>query len=162
MPRVEVLTDVSRCDPEVVLIEHLPSEIPADDHSADQLVARTGPALKDAGPQEQAIPAHDRGSATGPPARSVRRATARRASNRRATARSRQADSEASVIDFLVQHPGSTAGDLAKGLNLNPGQVSTHLSKLARAGEIKKASHGYTVTQAARPRPHERPPGRSH
>jgi DNA-binding MarR family transcriptional regulator len=92
----------------------------------------------------------------------VRRATARRASNRRATARSRQADSEASIIDFLVQHPGSTAGDLAKGMNLNPGQVSTHLTKLARAGEIKKASHGYTVTQAARPRLHEHPPGRSH
>jgi DNA-binding MarR family transcriptional regulator len=92
----------------------------------------------------------------------VRRATARRASNRRATARSRQADIEASIIDFLVQHPGCTAGDVAKGLNLNPGQVSTHLTKLARAGEIKKASHGYTVTQAARPRPHARPPGRSH
>src|SRR5438105_12921541 len=86
------------------------------------------------------------------PARSVRRATARRASNRRATARSRQADTEASIIDFLVQHPGSTAGDLAKGLNLNPGQVSTHLTKLASAGEIRKASHGYSATQPARPR----------
>jgi len=162
MPRVKGLADVTRCDPEVVLIQLLPSEMPADELNADQLVARTGWALKDVEPQEQAIPAHDRGPATAPPARSVRRATARRASNRRATARSRQADSEASIIDFLVQHPRSTAGDAAKVLNLNPGQVSTHLSKLARAGEIKKASHGYTVTQAARPRPHERPPGRSH
>ena len=162
MHRVEDLTEVSRCDPEVVLIERLPSEIPADEHNADQLVARTEWALKDVEPQEQAIPAHDGGSAPAAPARSVRRATPRRANNRRATARSRQADSEASIIDFLVQHPGSTAGDVAKGLNLNPGQVSTHLTKLARAGEIKKASHGYTVAQAARPRPHERPPGRSH
>jgi predicted Rossmann fold nucleotide-binding protein DprA/Smf involved in DNA uptake len=162
MPRVEGLADVSRCDPEVVLIERVPSEIPADEHNADQLVERTGWALTDVQQQEQATPAHDGGSAPAAPARSVRRATARRASNRRATARSRQADSEASIIDFLVQHPGSTAGDVAKGLNLNPGQVSTHLTKLARAGEIKKASHGYTVTQAARPRPHERPPGRSH
>ena len=104
--------------------------------------------------QEQTIPAHDGSSASAPPARSVRRATARRASNRRATARSRQADTEASIIDFLVQHPGSTAGDLAKGLNLNPGQVSTHLTKLARAGEIRKASHGYSATQPARPRNH--------
>ncbi|MFL5519228.1 MAG: MarR family transcriptional regulator [Gemmatimonadales bacterium] len=103
---------------------------------------------------EQAIPAHDGSSAAAPPARSVRRATARRASNRRATARSRQADTEASIIDFLVPHPGSTAGDLAKGLNLNSGQVSTHLTKLARAGEIRKASHRYSATQPARPRRH--------
>ena len=79
------------------------------------------------------------------PARSVRRATARRASNRRATARSRQSDTEASIIDFLAQHPGSTAGDLAKALNLNPGNVATHLNHLAKAGEIKKASHGYST-----------------
>jgi hypothetical protein len=161
LPRVDVLTEASARDPEVVLIERLPSEIPADEHNSDQLVARTGSALQDAEPQEQAIPAHDGGSAAAPPARSVRRATAQRASNRRATARSRQADSEASIIEFLVQHPGSTAGDLAKGLNLNPEQVSTHLTKLARAGEIKKASHGYSATQAARPRPHEHPLHRS-
>ena len=104
--------------------------------------------------QEQTIPAHDGSSAAAPPARSVRRATARRASNRRATARSRQADTEASIIDVLVQHQASTAGDLAKGLNLNPAQVSTHLTKLARAGEIRKASHGYSATQPARPRNH--------
>ena len=77
------------------------------------------------------------------PARSVRRATARRASHRRATARSRQGDTEASIFDFLAQHPGSTAGDLAKGLNLDPGSVSTRLTQLAKAGEIKRASHGY-------------------
>ena len=159
--RVDVLTDVSARDPEVVLVERLPSEIRADEPNADRLAERSGWVLEDAEQQEEAIPAHDSGSAAAPPARSVRRATARRASNRRATARSRQADSEASIIDFLVQHPGSTAGDLAKGLNLNPGQVSTHLTKLARAGEIKKASHGYTATQAARPRPHERPLRRS-
>jgi predicted Rossmann fold nucleotide-binding protein DprA/Smf involved in DNA uptake len=104
--------------------------------------------------QEHAIPAHDGSSAAAPPARSMRRATARRASSRRATARSRQADTETSIIDFLVQHPGSTAGDLAKSLNLNPGQVSTHLNKLAIAGEIRKASHGYSATQPARPRKH--------
>jgi DNA-binding MarR family transcriptional regulator len=73
----------------------------------------------------------------------VRRATARRASNRRATARSRQSDTNASIIDFLAQHPGSTAGDLAKGLNLDPGSVSARLTQLAKAGEIKRASHGY-------------------
>jgi Winged helix-turn-helix DNA-binding len=162
MPRVEVVTAVPRCDPEIVLIEQLPSGLPADEHNADQLAERAGSALQDAEPQDQAILAHDGGSAAAAPARSVRRATARRASNRRATARSRQADSEASIIDFLVRHPGSTAGDLARGLNLNPGQVSAHLTKLARAGEISKASHGYSATQPARPRPHERPLRRSH
>jgi DNA-binding MarR family transcriptional regulator len=79
------------------------------------------------------------------PARSVRRATARRASNRRATARSRQGDTQASIIDFLAQHPASTACDLAKALNLNRGSVSTHLNQLAKAGEIKKAPHGYST-----------------
>lgn len=94
------------------------------------------------------------------PARSVRRATARRASNRRATARSRQGDTEASIIDFLAEHPGSTAGDLAKGLNLDPGSVSTRLTQLAKAGEIKRTSHGYSTDEEARPRAHRRPLGR--
>lgn len=79
------------------------------------------------------------------PARSVRRATARRASNRRATARIRQGDTNARIIAFLARHAGSTAGDLAKGLNLNPGSVSTHLNQLAKSGEIKRASHGYST-----------------
>jgi hypothetical protein len=79
----------------------------------------------------------------GVPARSGRRATARRASNRRATARNRRRDPEASIIEFLARHPGSTAGDLAKRLNLHPGAVATHLTQLAKAGEIKRASHGY-------------------
>jgi len=89
--------------------------------------------------------AYDGGSAATAPARSVRRATARRASNRRATARNRQGDTKASIIDFLAEHPGSTAGDLAKGLNLNPGSVSTRLTQLAKSGEIKKASRGYST-----------------
>jgi predicted transcriptional regulator len=90
--------------------------------------------------------AHNGGSPTAAaPARSVRRATARRASKRRATVRSRQGDTKASIIDFLAQHPGSTAGDLAKGLNLKPGSVSTRLTQLAKAGEIKKASRGYST-----------------
>ena len=97
----------------------------------------------------------------GAPARSGRRATARRASNRRAIARRRQGDIEASIINFLAQHPESTVGDLAKGLNLDPGNVSTRLNQLATVGEIKRASHGYSTNQASRPR-HQRPPRRSH
>ena len=75
------------------------------------------------------------------PARSVRRATARRASSRRATARSRQGDPEAAVIAFLIQHPGSTTGGVAKGLNLSCESVSLRLTQLAKAGEIRLSGH---------------------
>jgi DNA-binding transcriptional ArsR family regulator len=89
--------------------------------------------------------AHNGGSGTGAPTRSRRRATARRASKRRATARSRQTDTKASIIAFLAQHPQSTAGEVAKALNLNPGSVSTRLTQLAKAGQIHKASRGYSA-----------------
>ena len=88
--------------------------------------------------------AHNGDSAASAPARSVRRATARRASKRRAVARRRHGDTKGRIIDYLAKHPGSTAGDVAKGLNLNPGSTSSRLTQLAKAGEIKKASRGYT------------------
>jgi hypothetical protein len=55
MPRVEVLTEVPGHDPETLLTEHVPSEMLADEHYADQLVERMGWALVDAEQQEQAI-----------------------------------------------------------------------------------------------------------
>ncbi len=87
----------------------------------------------------QGVPPH------GPqaPARSVRRATALRASRRRATARSRMSDSDANIVAFLISHPGSTNGDIARGLNLDPDHIATCLTHLAGAGEISKTSHGY-------------------
>jgi hypothetical protein len=160
MPRVNVLTDVSTRDPEAVFAEHAPSQTLANKHFADQLADRMGSALVDAERIKESH-VHSGGSAAAAPARSVRRATARRASNRRATARSRQGDTEASIIDFLAQRPGSSTGDLAKGLNLNPGAVSARLNQLAKAGEIKRASHGYSTNDAARPRTHQRRLGRS-
>ena len=72
------------------------------------------------------------------PRRSVRRATARRASNRRATARRRKDDVEGRMIGYLHDHPQSTAGDVAKGLNANRGTVAAGLSHLVRAREITK------------------------
>jgi predicted transcriptional regulator len=89
--------------------------------------------------------AHNGGPATSAPARSARRSTARRASKRRATARSRQSDIKARIIEFLAEHPESTAGHIAKALNLNPGSVSTRLTGLAKTGQIQKASRGYSV-----------------
>jgi uncharacterized membrane protein len=147
MPRIEVLTEVSGRDSEALLTEHVPTEMLADQHYAEQ--------------REQAIQTHKGGSAPAAAVRSVRRATARRASDRRATARNREGDTNASIIDFLARHAGSTAGDLAKGLNLNPGSVSARLTQLAKAGEIKKASHGYSTKQVARPRRQQRPLHRS-
>jgi hypothetical protein len=86
-----------------------------------------------------------RSSGGAPPPRSQRRATAVRASKRRATARARKGDTKASIVEFLAKHPGSTAGEVAKGLNLNRGSVSARLTQLAKAGEIKKADRGYTT-----------------
>ena len=79
------------------------------------------------------------------PSRSNRRATARRASNRRKTARSRQGDTATRIVDYLGKHPNSTAGDLAKGLDLKRNSVSTKLTQMAKQGKIKMAPRGYTT-----------------
>jgi CRP-like cAMP-binding protein len=92
--------------------------------------------------------AHDGDSARATPrapARPARRGTARRVSAPRATVRTRQADIKGRIVEFLSQHPGSTAGDVAKGLDLNRGSVSTRLTQLAKSGEIKKATRGYAA-----------------
>jgi predicted transcriptional regulator len=91
-----------------------------------------------------------------PPARSRRRATARRASSRRAAARSRQDDTNARITDLLGEQPGSTAGDLAKALNLNPEIVANYLSQLAKTGDITKKARGYSAQPTLRRRS-ERP-----
>ena len=85
------------------------------------------------------------GEQESPPGRAPRRATARRASARRATARSRQGDTKAKIIAFLSKHPARTAGDVARGLDLNRNSVSTRLASMAKAGEIAKASKGYSA-----------------
>jgi hypothetical protein len=81
-----------------------------------------------------------------PPSRSVRRATSRRASRRRKTARARHGDETASTIEFIEHHPGTTVGDLAKGLNLNPEKAAARLIKLAKMGQIRKSPRGYRMT----------------
>ncbi len=55
MPRVEVITEAQGRDHQVMLTEHVPSEMFADEHYADQLVERVGWALHDAEQHEQAI-----------------------------------------------------------------------------------------------------------
>jgi DNA-binding transcriptional ArsR family regulator len=95
------------------------------------------------GTDEAAAPRSSGGAP--PPPRSQRRATAVRASKRRATARVRKGDTKARIFEFLAKHPGSTAGEVAKALNLDRGSVSTRLTELAKEGEIKKADRGYTT-----------------
>jgi hypothetical protein len=85
-------------------------------------------------------------TAVGMPPRSKRRATASRASRRRATARSRQPDVKAKIVGYLEKHPKSTAGDIAKGLNLARNSTATRLTQMAKAGEINKATRGYIVS----------------
>jgi hypothetical protein len=141
----EIPNGASERDVRPVVSEQVRSGTLANGHDAGQLGEGTASAPVDAEQQSKEFHAHDDGSTAAAPARSARRATARRASNRRATARSRQRDTEASIIDFLTQHPGSTAGDLAKGLNLNPESVANRLTQLAKTGAIERASHGYNT-----------------
>jgi hypothetical protein len=72
------------------------------------------------------------------PQRSARRATARRASNRRATARRHKDDIAERVSDYLNEHPLSTTGELAKGLNADRGKVAAARSQIANAREPAK------------------------
>jgi hypothetical protein len=104
------------------------------------VVERMEWALVDAEQQIKEFHTPHGASPAAPPSRSVRRSTARRASNRRAAARIRRGDTKASIIAFLTQHQGSTAGDLAKGLDLSAGSAATRLTQLANAGEIRKSS----------------------
>ena len=72
------------------------------------------------------------------PQRSARRATARRASNRRATARQRKDDVEGRIVEYLKDHPQSTTGDIAKGLNADRGTIAAGLSHIVRANDATK------------------------
>ena len=74
------------------------------------------------------------------PRRSARRATARRAHNRRATARLRKHDIEARVSEYLNEHPLSTTGDLAKGLNADRAKVAAARSHIANADETRRTT----------------------
>ena len=69
------------------------------------------------------------------PERSARRATARRASDRRATARQRRDDVEGRIVEYLNDHPQSTTGDIAKGLNADRGTIAAALSHIVRASD---------------------------
>ena len=85
-----------------------------------------------------AAPTPPRPTAPVVPRRSARRATARRARNRRATARLHRDHIEERVREYLNEHPLSTTGDLAKGLNADRGKIAAAQSHIANAGETAK------------------------
>jgi hypothetical protein len=72
------------------------------------------------------------------PARSARRATARRASDRRATARQRKDDVEGRIVEYVKEHPHSTTGDIAKGLNASRDAIAEGRSHIVRASDVSK------------------------
>ncbi len=82
------------------------------------------------------------------PPRSKRRATAKRASSRRATARAVKRDTAGEIIEFLEAHPGSTAGEVAKGIDLGRSTVAAKLTQMSKAGELTKRERGYAVPRA--------------
>ena len=72
------------------------------------------------------------------PQRSARRATARRASSRRATARRRKDNVDGRIVEYLKDHPQSTTGDIAKGLNADRGTLAAGLSHIVGANDATK------------------------
>ena len=97
------------------------------------------------------------------PQRSARRATARRASSRRATARRRKDDVEGRIVEYLKDHPQSTTGDIAKGLNADRGTIAAGLSHIVRASDDHQGPGGRVVmaeTLGHRGTPRRAPRGR--
>jgi capsid protein len=80
------------------------------------------------------------------PQRSTRRATARRASNRRATARQHKDDIDGRIFEYVKEHPQSTTGDMAKGLNANRGTIAAEISHMMRAGELAREPGSRTLS----------------
>lgn len=80
--------------------------------------------------------------------RSTRRATARLASSRRATARQHKDDVDGRIVDYVREHPQSTTGDMAKGLNANRGTIAAEVSHMVRAGKLTKELGSRTLSAA--------------
>jgi predicted transcriptional regulator len=72
----------------------------------------------------------------------ARPATRRR---RPANGTTRRGDTVTRVVEYLRDHPRSTAGDVARALNMNRRSTSTRLTQLAKAGTIKKETRGYSA-----------------
>ncbi len=70
---------------------------------------------------------------------------ASRARKRRAEIKPLRRDLLAEVVDFLRTHPGSTAGDIARGLDANASTVSAKIKHLTQIGQVVKVKRGYAL-----------------
>jgi hypothetical protein len=59
-------------------------------------------------------------------------------SSRRATARQHKDDVDGRIVEYLKDHPQSTTGDIAKGLNANRDTIAAGVSHIARASNVTK------------------------
>ena len=60
-------------------------------------------------------------------------------------ARTAPGETKAKVLAALSSETARTAGEVAAATGLAPASVSTTLSRLAKAGEVKKAQRGYVL-----------------
>jgi hypothetical protein len=60
-------------------------------------------------------------------------------------ARSQSGDVRSQIVAYLQEHPNSTASDIASGTGLKRNTVSTRLTQMSKAGEIKKQARGYAA-----------------
>ena len=102
---------------------------------------KTQPIVDGAPPPESAPTA-----AATVPQRSMRRAPARRASTRRAAARQHKDDIDGRIVEYVKDHPQSTTGDMAKGLNASRGTIAAEVSHMMRAGELTREPGSHTLS----------------
>jgi len=50
------------------------------------------------------------------------------------------------IFEYLKDHPQSTTGDMAKGLNASRGTVAAEISHLMRAGELTREPGSPTLS----------------
>ncbi|MTD45957.1 MarR family transcriptional regulator [Conexibacter sp. W3-3-2] len=74
---------------------------------------------------------------------------ASRARKRRAEIKPLRRDLVAEVVAFLRAHPGSTAGDIARGLDVSASTVSAKIKHLTQVGQVVKAQRGYALPPEA-------------
>ena len=53
-------------------------------------------------------------------------------------ARQHKADIDGRIVEYLKDHPHSTTGDIAKGLNANRDTIAAGLSHIARASDATR------------------------
>jgi hypothetical protein len=59
--------------------------------------------------------------------------------------RSQGGDVRSQIVAYLQEHPSSTASEIASATGLKRSTVSTRLTQMAKAGEIKKQARGYAA-----------------